>query len=470
MFSRETVDRAIQYTQSVRSNEQAVFPADVELGKIVESHIFPLMNTKGVSLAKGDLATITQFLAGKGAEEESDVLDGEASRIAGVIQNNIDLARKVALPIINTATQLIDNQLEGMTEEMRNSISVDIRPNPIYELMVGNATLGEVVKDAANTSYTEYAGGIRAFPKATYETIVQLCRTGSSEFDNLVVDVFKHAGEQLVKYLYDMNLCQDHPRTYQRSLRRDEQLVLWLMGYAICSNAKGDAIPEGINLSLEEFSRKALEYRAVCRTAMKKFVDDYRFREKTGSLVYDSYRDSHGQLHLNVIPSVYEQAVNQGITADIIVGSTLVDGGTWHLSSLVRDKDIYLKAFIAHNEKMSAELRKRRGDVIVSALNQAVNGVLENADVQVKNLNWGEIKNKLHSQISFAENADPNDIMINFIMSHLFEGTLVPRIVRSMNELSVDCPDARPEELAAKVATMLTVDHMLSRVKLVPSH
>lgn len=469
MFNNETVNRAIQYTESVRSNQLAVFPADVELGKVVESYIFPLMNAKGLNLAGGDLDTITKFLTGNGDDETGDALDIEANKIAQVVQNNINLARNVAVPMIRRAVEIIDAQIEGLNEEIRNVLSVNIAPNPIYEIIAHDATIGEIIKSASKSTYTEYGHGLKLLPRADYQTIVEMCHTGSAPFDDVVGKVFSHVGESEVVRLYNTYLAAGQAQHKPMGDRLHSMLVVYLMGYAITSNLKGDNIPEGVEVPLEELSRKSLEFRAVCRHRLATFVNDYHFKASTGSVVYDQYYDDNSQRHLNVIASVYEKAVEQGITTDVIIGSTLAEVGTWHLSSLIRDKDTYQKAFAKHNEKFVSETEARRGEIVTNALRTAVQQIAndESYGVKLKDINWDEFKTRLRGQLQLQSGADSTQVMVKFLLNYLFEGTLVPRIVRTMDDLASEMPDARPEVVAARVALMITIEHMLSRVKLV---
>lgn len=466
MFSPDIVNRAVQYTDALLGNNVALSPADNEFGKVIEAIAFPMMNTRGIGLTNGDLETINKFLASESAHDENGGIDQLSQAIAESIGRNIKLAREVALPLINATTIAVEHQIESIEGELRKSLSYDISENPVYELIVNSATINEIIKTAGNSTFDGYGGGVKILPPMSLESIMELCRTGSSEFDELLADVFNHIGENNVKMVYNETLC-NRGNKFQNTLKDEELLASYLMGYAIMSNIGKDNIPEDVNLSLEEFTKRCLEYKAYCRYHLKVFVSGYRHKENGGNVVHDiTYNDDYG-VKMNIIPSMYKQAVEQGITNEAIIGSTFATNGSWNITSLLREKDKYIQLFEAKQQEVLTQVKNKKVEIIINAMRVAINNIGKDSEIQFNRLDWDKIRNVIENRIRTDSQVSPSDLMIDFVMSDLFSGTMVPMMIRRMNNYSKKMSEAKPEVLAYKAVMDITIQHLMGRVKLV---
>lgn len=456
MFNRNTCAVAANIAMSLQARHTKLAPQSREMGVLIEQVMYPIVKSN-VKWGPDNVDDLVKTMSLHDMSDEDSAGDQQraieeyTAQMAATLKTNLNLTRRVAIPLI----EKIFDDVRGKLDEMRIA-SYDNMMYGILEayeyVLIDNPMFTDLVMKYSDSNFDDAPNTARIMPLLNKDDIKGLLKTGSETFDKLVHETLMMNGHEggchFSEFVWNKHFLHPEittiPHTTANIGSRGEEFSEWSLAFLFATALLNSELPEGVSVSLEEFKSIMNRYRAYCGYQVQRLIKNYTAKRQTGMLVIDEYENSVGMKMLLVVPEVYKQAMEQGITSETIAGHKLMGNTSWFLDTLIKNKDAANKAFKTAIGEQAAALQINGRKILRDTTFETIRGfsntvpVIDDAGTKV------HIKPSVESvslQMSTAtkeiedifDTASVLKYIQEVVTKGLFDGTMVSLIVERMD-------------------------------------
>lgn len=488
MFNRKTCSVAANIASSLRSRHTGVVPNSREMGVLIEQVTYPIVHNKvvwGPDNVNDLIKTMSlhDMSNAEVAGEQQDTLNEYTAAIANTLKTNINITRRVAIPLIERTFGTIQERLNDFRFNHHRALMFDIRECREYEL-VNNVMFTDMVTKYNSSNFPNAVNSARVCGQLSHEELRLLIKTGSEDLDETVlkvmfdtVEIAGHSSMTSLERIWNRHFVRVEESRQLVSVDTVSSLEVaefeeWVTVFLLASGLLNNELPEGIDVSRDDLQTIMNQYRAFSGYHVQRLVKTYVAKRSAGVLVVDEHKSKEGITVLSVVPDIYKQACDAGVTSEVMVGYKLIGGQGWFLDKIIKSKDEAAEAFRTMLSKRAVELQLAGRKIIKDTILENVRSMGRGA-VPVSDDGTRATVVASNEQVNNASNLSIRDVedvfdaasvfkVVQYAVAHgVFGGTMVPLIVDRMELLSDATDDIRSVGLFAAIS--LCVESLLSQ-------
>ena len=456
MFNRNTCAVAANISLSLQARHTKLTPQSREMGVLIEQVMYPIVKSN-ISWGADNIDDLVKTMSlhdmsdEDGAGDQQQAIEAYTAQMAETLKTNLNLTRRVAIPLIEKIFDDVRGKLDHMRISNYDNMMYGIQEAYEY-VLIDNPMFTDLVMRYSDSNFDDAPNSARILPMVDKDVIKNMLKTGSETFDKLVYETLMmnghDSGGHFSEFVWNKHFLHPEIGVSQHTVdnigNRGEEFAEWSLAFLIATSLLNSDLPDGVSVSLEDFKTIINRYRAYCGYQVQRLIKNYQAKRQTGMLVIDEYENNIGMKVLLVVPEVYKQAMEQGITSETITGHKLMGGTSWFLDTVLKNKvaadDAFKKAISEQAVALQINGRKILRETTFEAIRGFSNTVPVIDDVGTK----AHIKPSVES-IGLQMNTATKEIddifdagsVLKYIQEvvtkGLFDGTMVSLIVERMD-------------------------------------
>lgn len=456
MFNRKTCAVAASIALSLQARHTKVEPQSREMGVLIEQVMYPIAksNVKWGADNVDDLVktmSLHDMSDEDGAGDQQRAIEEYTTQMAATLKTNLNLTRRVAIPLIEKIFDDVRSKLDNMRISSYDNMMYGI--SEAYEyVLIDNPMFSDLVMKYSNSNFDDAPNTARIMPLLDKNDIKNLLKTGSETFDKLVHETLmmdSHGGGgHFSEFVWNKHFLHPEvsttPYTSTNIGSRGQEFSEWSLAFLFATALLNSELPDGVSVSLEEFKSIMNRYRAYCGYQVQRLIKNYTAKRQTGMLVIDEYVDNTGMKMLLVVPEVYKQAMEQGITSETITGHRIMGNTSWFLDTLLKNKDAADRAFKTAIGEQAVSLQINGRKILRDTAFETIRGfsttspVIDDAGTKVHiNPSVESISIQMSTSTKEIDDIFDTASVLKYIQEvvtkGLFDGTMVSLIVSRMD-------------------------------------
>jgi hypothetical protein len=353
---------------------------------------FHLRAKEGSPLAR--LAAAARLDSLKFNANVAQAMDGDAPNLAPYVENvtGIDNITRTnlhdtcqeeilaaALRAVRAHLTLARTQVAPAVEELVQNVKGRMAHTPINELLNMNVTLEYEPELLHNGSLISMIEKLRdassvppnlsmRLPELSFEQVIELMKTGSSELDRDIEMWAKLQGDRTIMSIFDslFRVQGDLFSSFDEAMRNQQygttaMLVCFLIGRKLAE----DASVEGIQMSKAALTSAALEYRNVAGQRLAFVLDRQSRQAKQGLLVLNYTRNN-----ITVNQGVYKEWMAAGGSNEILFGLLLQPSMRYYTKDINEMAEACKNSWARHVAMQTASDSNARFALIIRTLRE----------------------------------------------------------------------------------------------------